>query len=374
MIMEKSQVNFNIFNFLSIQCANFSFYRKTKFFAKFYEYPYITKQSKKILINVDETIHSLTLNNTIDNDIYEEYLKYNNEFSHSYQNFINLNNCFNEELLLTNPILVKVYKNKFIIIDGLHRFICYLNSNPNIRTIPKDYIKIVGGNISSSSSIDLAIYSKKIIRKARFQIRRIFYNGWKKNEKFIIGYHSLNVFNLNLAGQRDCRKRISEIEELINLNDLNIIDLGCNSGGLLWHINQPGQVVGIDFDYNCINLAKYIKYLISKQNLEFSNRFNFFKCDLNNINKVNSIVSKLHLKFDLVILTSMGSWVKNLEDLILFSSKQAKYLVYESNNPQEFEKQKLILNKYYVNCKEINYKSMDDLSGNYSRQSFLYFN
>ena len=341
---------------------------------KFHEYPFLTKRSKKILIPLKSTVHFQYLNKYVNDELYLDYIFYNNEINHSLLNFQNLYKNFDESLLEQFPINVKFFKNKLVVIDGLHRLTCFITLNPNLKSIPKKYVRIINGKVSEDNQINLKSYENTILKKARKNIGKIFYNGWKKNSTFQIGYHSLNCFNLNLIGQRDCYKRINEISKVFDLDNLNILDIGCNIGGMLWHIDNPGQMIGVDYDSNAINVAKTIKKLLLSQDTELAARYNFYRYDLNNLYNLQKIVNKINYNIDVIFLFSMGSWLDNFTEVLNFCSKNARYLIFETNNSTEFESQKTKLNELYKSCIPLNSRSLDDNSGNFSRQLFLYSN
>ena len=54
---------------------------------------------------------------------------------------------------------------------------------------------------------NLQPYEKIIKKKLQKTQKKVFYNGWTINKSLEGGYNSFEVFNLNISGQRNNKKR-----------------------------------------------------------------------------------------------------------------------------------------------------------------------
>ena len=57
-----------------------------------------------------------------------------------------------------------------------------------------------------------------------------------------------NIDNLSIKGQREPSQRLAIIKKHVNFENKNVIDFGCNSGGMLFHLPEIKQGIGIDYD------------------------------------------------------------------------------------------------------------------------------
>ena len=139
--------------------------------------------------------------------------------------------------------------------------------------------------------INLQPYENLIIKKLQ-KLKKFL--QWVDNKQILRGgYNSFNVFNLNIVGQRNNKKRIEEISKHVSFENKNIIDFGCNTGGITFHLKNPNFVLGIDFDNKSIKACKYIHKLLIKQEPSLKDRYKFLRKDLNtdNLEFINNYIS-----------------------------------------------------------------------------------
>jgi|TARA_B100001971_G_scaffold215172_1_gene258824 hypothetical protein len=191
---------------------------------------------------------------------------------------------------------------------------------------------------------------------------RNFPNG----EAFPAAYHTLNFGQYEVKGQRNNKIRFDIMKQHFDFKNKNIIDFGCNTGGLLMQLGKSVKSgIGLDYDPRCINCANalnsYYKYDLS-----------FYVCDFDkhDINIVNNYIPS-ERKIDAVIVLSMGSWVKKWERLYTFASQLSDTMFYEANNRREAVSQLHLLKSLYTNVKIISEHSYDDPS-NHGRQLYLF--
>ena len=77
------------------------------------------------------------------------------------------------------------------------------------------------------------------------------YNNWNNRTKY--GYHSFHIDNININGQRIPHIRLNHMKKKINFKNLNILDIGCNTGGMIFHLQELKSAIGIDFNKECID-------------------------------------------------------------------------------------------------------------------------
>ena len=197
--------------------------------------------------------------------------------------------------------------------------------------------------------------------KTAFQ-RGNFPNG----EQFPAAYHTLNFGNIEIKGQRNNVMRVEILKKHFDFKNKNIIDFGCNTGGLLFQLGKDIKSgIGLDYDPRCINctnaLNNYYKY-----------NLNFYVCDFD---KDDLTIIKNYIpherKIDAISILSMGSWVNNWNNLYKFASTLSDTMFFEANNRQEGIPQLELLNKLYTNMKIISKHSYDDPS-NHRRQLYLF--
>ena len=78
-------------------------------------------------------------------------------------------------------------------------------------------------------------------------------NSWSNRTSY--GYHSINLFNINIPGQRNPSQRLKIIKQSVDFKDKTVIDFGCNSGGMLLHLPEIKRGFGYDFSKECIDTA-----------------------------------------------------------------------------------------------------------------------
>ncbi len=218
--------------------------------------------------------------------------------------------------------------------------------------------------------INLKPYEDSILKKLQKTQKKVFYNGWTINKTLEGGYNSFEVFNLNISGQRNNKVRIQEISKYVTLENTKIIDFGCNTGGLMFHIKNPKFVLGVDFDKHSIKACNYIHKLLIKEDSSLKDKYKFLCKDLNNVN-YNFIDNYIPNKADIIFLMSLGSWINNWRNLYEYSLTKGKQIILEVNNAKEGKEQ---LDFFYENNKKIQKiidNSKDDTTGNNKRSTYL---
>lgn len=178
------------------------------------------------------------------------------------------------------------------------------------------------------------------------------YNGWG-NRRTSNGYHSFNIDEINITGQRNPRKRFEVLSKYVDFKDKVVIDFGCNVGGMLFHAPGIKSGIGFDFDKKCINAANNIKNILDHKTIHF-HVFDFDRDDY------EILKDKINTKPDIIFMLSIGAWVKNIEKLLQLSVDYNPIIILETNNDEIGKKELEFFNKKNLQPKLIIHNSEDD--------------
>lgn len=285
------------------------------------------------------------------NDDYEIYEKYvSNQPEHSVKVFKSLSNNFDMNKMDKIKIEYVASIDKYIIRDGVHRLSLLLH-----KKIYKNKIPLKHFNIVFNHNIVTEIKKKLMITTGK-----VHNNGWHNNTTF--GYHSFNISNINIKGQRNPKQRLQLIKKHVNFENKVVVDFGCNSGGMLLHLYELKKGFGYDFNQNCIDFANFLN-----NTLRFNNNLNFYKKDLNffdfDILKNENV--------DIIFLLALGSWIKNWVELYTNSVKKVSTIIYETNNDEEAKPQLKLFRDLGCDLTLISPASTDDITNNHRRRTYL---
>jgi len=185
------------------------------------------------------------------------------------------------------------------------------------------------------------------------------YNGWKN--RTLYGYHSFNIENINISGQRQPLMRLEKIKKHYDFTNKTLIDFGCNTGGMIFHLPELKKAHGLDYDKYCIDSCNYMASV-----LRHNTEYNFIQQDLNNFNFKNSFE-----KVDVIFLLSLGSWVKHWKQLYNDCVIHSETIIFETNNDNEGRAQLDFFKELNCTIKLISSSSDDDTTGNYGRKTYL---
>jgi len=193
--------------------------------------------------------------------------------------------------------------------------------------------------------------------KGRFE-KMNFPNG----EQFQAAYHTLHLFDKDILGQRNCKVRVDIMKEYVDFKDKNVMDLGCNTGGILF---QLGEIVkngiGLDYDDRHVNCANCMNGYY-----KFDFQFYTFNFDKTNLNIIDNFINE---PIDIVFVLSMGSWVKKINELYRYVAKISPIMIVEMNSEKEEGPQLEVIRKLYKEVKFIGF-SLDDPS-NHGRKLYI---
>lgn len=305
--------------------------------------------------------------------LYLNYITKTNQTDHSIIKFNELNNEFCKKNFFNNKINTLYKSGNLIVVDGVHR-LAIQKFHSDTYNMP--IINFTFNNISNYEVVDNINISQyeEIIKRQLDGYKKNYFksNSWGINGNLPAGYHSLNFFGLNIPGQRDCKRRIAKISQFINFQGKSVIDFGCNTGGMLFSIEDPAFCLGLDYDKAAISVAKKIKASIFNTGLqEYSSRFQFKACDFDKVN-YEKILGELSKKyFDIALLGSLGSWVRKWRSLYSVALEVSKLIIFEENNSNEGEEQIIFFKMMGAKVTKIISGSDDDISGNNFRNTYL---
>jgi SAM-dependent methyltransferase len=152
----------------------------------------------------------------------------------------------------------------------------------------------------------------------------------------------------SIKGQRDPEKRLQLMERYLTFNGKSVLDIGCNSGEMLFSLNKRGLKfgVGVDFDPYKINMSNLMKRYNKIKNTDF------FVLDLKkeNYDIIKTFFPENENKVDIVFLLAVcQKWIYPCTNLINFVYNISDTLVIEINGESESQKKELVeyLNKLY---------------------------
>lgn len=183
------------------------------------------------------------------------------------------------------------------------------------------------------------------------------YNGW--NNRTTYGYHSYDIGNIHIQGQRNPKMRLDEMRKHVDFKGKRVLDLGCNVGAMLHHLEEIKIGVGIDYDLNCIKVANNISDILKQKNLSFITL---------DFDKETFEITK---SYDIIFLLSIGSWVKSWKEIYQKSLDTGAILILETNNDIEGKPQLEFFREQGFEPKLIIDNSKDDCTGNHGRKTYL---
>jgi hypothetical protein len=295
--------------------------------------------------------HALT---TGDFSWYQHLLESANDTeSHSVEKFKQLYETFDIEKMGKIVVNVYRYSNMFWVIDGNHRLSILKYKQLFGNTVPLKYLQI---NYYDEVQDKLKDALKNTVEKP-------LSNSWSNRTEY--GYHSFDLQTIHIQGQRNPLKRFEKIKQFYDFTNKSVLDLGCNTGGMLFHIPEIKRGIGIDYDQNCIDSCSTFTYW-----LRYTCDLSFHKADLNMFD-CKSFCKEKDFQPDIIFLLSLGSWVKNWKQLYEDCFQQAPYILLEINNVHEGNAQLDYFKELGGTITLISDKSDDDCTGNVGRQTFL---
>lgn len=180
------------------------------------------------------------------------------------------------------------------------------------------------------------------------------YNNWA-NTRTTFGYHSFDIEEIKIRGQRNPKERLEVFKKYINFEDKNVIDFGCNVGAMLFHLPEIKKGIGFDFDGKCIEVGNNIKKILKNSKTEL-HVFDFDKDDF------NELKSKIDFNPDIMFILSIGAWIKNIIKILELCVEFKGVIVLETNNDVVGKKELDFFINNNIPIKLISDNSNDDVT------------
>lgn len=300
--------------------------------------------------HLKDTIHYKTVS-TGNFDLYAEYMinqPYVKESVNSQeavqeriQNFKNLIENFDVNKI--GQFAIQPLTDEYVTItDGLHRLAIMLHKGIITDELPKDYV-----------------FSKTDLVKA--ELKKVFgnvmYNEWHMS-RCEYAYHSFSIHGVNIRAQRDCGVRLNEYRKHFSFANKNILDFGCNVGGMMIHAHECYRGVGVDYDSHVIEAGQNIIKI-----LDVSEKYSYIRHDFDKDNSMDLLNNEIFANFkpDVIFILSLQAWIKDM-GLIKSICDKFKVPVFFEGDPDKFFtlpfKKTFVMNSY------------DDITGNYTRTTY----
>lgn len=304
------------------------------------------KERDMYFIRLEESIQYQTLF-TDDYRTYAEYIHSTQQLEHTVDQFQSLRLAW--ELKKMEPIRLMIEKGRIFIVDGVHRAALYVFTTGH-HEIPYRHITFE--------------YQKPILQSIEHALHQTtkshHSNGWS-NDRTVCDYHSFDLWNLHLKGQRNPKQRLDIMRQHYDFTGKTLVDIGCNTGGMMFHCIELKSAYGTDMDAVCIDAAKTIQ----KQLLIFPN-YHFTVANLDESDP--SVTFPVDQQVDVVFLLSLGSWLKKWKEVYQYALEHASILFLETNNDDEGAAQLA----FFADCDVImiSAESKDDCTGNHRRKLY----
>lgn len=304
------------------------------------------------VLHLQNTIHydAITSN---DFSLYKTYIDETKQPDHSVEQFQSLIQNFDLKNMKKVEARIQAHSDFYWVFDGAHRLSILKYKQLFGNTIPIEYVDL---NFFECVQDKMRNLLKNTVDKP-------LANGWHNRTEF--GYHSFDLFNIHIPGQRSPLKRFQKIKKYYDFTGKNVLDLGCNTGGMLFHIPEIAHGVGVDIDERCLEACAYFR-----KYLWFANKMNFFREDLNTLN-VKNLCQSVDFAPDIIFLLSLGSWVTNWKALYEQCFDAANSILLETNNDREGYEQVMFFFEKGATITCVSTQSDDDSTGNFGRKTYL---
>lgn len=301
--------------------------------------------------NIEDCIHYDALK-TGDYSTYDEQTRITYQDEHNTDKFKKLVSEW--DMSKCQPIVLQWDPNAklYVVHDGVHRMCIIKYKNIITDTIPTHHVQI---NFPKAD-ID------KVAAALRATTGTQHANGWN-NKRAEYGYHSFDIFNICFIGQRKPIERLKAIKPHVNFYNKSVLDIGCNTGGMLMHLPEISKGVGIDFDKCCIDAANTIADIT-----KLHKSLKFIQGDLD-IFDLDTLAEEG--PFDIIFLCSMGSWIRDWKRLYMWALHTAPTIIFEENNETEGKPQIDFFTENGCILKKIIAYSPDDTTGNRLRNTYV---
>lgn len=299
-------------------------------------------------IRLEESIHYQTLF-TDDFSTYSEYIHTTQQLDHTVDQFQSIR--LDWDIKKMQPLRMTIEHGRIVLLDGVHRASLYVFLTGK-HEIPYEYI-----------TFDYKPTTIHPIEHALHQTTKSHHtNGWS-NDRAVCGYHTFDLWNLQCKGQRNPKQRLDIMRQHYDFTGKTLVDIGCNTGGMMFHCLELKAGYGTDMDMSCIEAARLIqKHLLIYPNYHFTTA-NFDESE-------PSVAFPSDVTVDVVFLLSLGSWIKKWRELYRYAIDHAITIFLETNNDDEGAAQIALFEENACDVIMISAESKDDRTGNHRRKLY----
>ena len=183
-------------------------------------------------------------------------------------------------------------------------------------------------------------------------------------QDFPAGYHTLELRNLHLEGQRHPKERFKLVP--YDFTGKTVLDIGSNQGGMLFSIaDKISCGVGVDYDYRLVNAANRIRSYTGTNHLNFY----VFNLERESLDLIADMIPGG--KVDIVFLLAVCMWIKNWKQVIDKAHDLSESMLFESNGTKEQQDEQFAyLKTRYETVQLLSDNSSDDIS-QHARRLYL---
>jgi len=308
----------------------------------------VKKDFRMYYVRLHDSIHYNALLNN-DYTIYDEYIQTALQKEHSVESFIELKEGWDAAKI--GRIKVVFEGDYLCIADGVHRLALYIYLT-GATSVPRSLLNIVYPE-NRRLAVEDALKSTTVGQH---------YNGWS-NTRTPYGYHSFTLFNLCFIGQRNPHARLYNMRQHYVFKDRYVMDIGCNSGGMLFHLLEIRKGRGVDFDRTCIAAADKIR-----DSMAIYDHLDFKVRDLDR-EQIDDLFEGE--RPDVIFLLSLGSWIKSWRTLYTKALSVAETIFLETNNSGEGLPQLEFFRDAGCHIVTVSEKSLDDCTENHGRATYM---
>jgi SAM-dependent methyltransferase len=287
---------------------------------------------------------------TGDFTLYEEYMTTTEQSMHTVEGFKLLLRVWDTSKI--GAIQMTMEKGRLSVIDGVHRaaIMLYLTG---VHGLPFERVNI------EYKPQTLMTIGDALLRTAQ---PTALANGWSNHRAAgaPYGYHSITLWNVEFAGQRNPVQRLRVMREHYDFRGKRLLDLGCNTGGMMFHLLELAAARGVDADTRSIEAARVIQ-----REMGVFPSYTFEVADL------DQPLAAEWLDVDVIFLLAMGSWLRQWRDLYRVALQTGATIFLEVNNDQEGVAQLAWLEELGATVKGIADHSRDDATGNHGRKLYV---
>jgi SAM-dependent methyltransferase len=135
-------------------------------------------------------------------------------------------------------------------------------------------------------------------------------------------YTTIHGKNNVIQGRRDPYKRIRALEKVYDFSQKTVVDIGCNSGGMLFALQSQGSLkkgFGYEISEKCLNIARDQVKMDGLKNIKFIEQ------------DLTLPIVKEYPKCDIAFMFSVANWVGQWRYILRALQRSADCVAFEAN-------------------------------------------